>query len=91
MVPGGGVEPPRPFGQQILSLPRLPISSPRQGCVRRGSNPHAEAGDFKSPVSTEFHHARKSVFTPIRSGAIACRMVGRVSCRAYLRVPVFCM
>ena len=26
MVPGAGIEPARPFGQQILSLLRLPIS-----------------------------------------------------------------
>jgi hypothetical protein len=28
MVPGGGLEPPRPYGQRILSPLRLPIPPP---------------------------------------------------------------
>ena len=30
MVPRGGLEPPRGYPHQILSLARLPVSSPRQ-------------------------------------------------------------
>ena len=35
MVPREGLEPPRPKGQQILSLPRLPI--PPQGLALTGA------------------------------------------------------
>jgi hypothetical protein len=31
LVPGGGIEPPRPFRHRILSPARLPVPSPRQG------------------------------------------------------------
>ena len=47
----------------------------------------------KQPILSQpclpFHHARKNVFNPIREDAIACRMLGRVSSDAYLRLPVF--
>ena len=31
MVPGGGIEPPLPFGNRILNPARLPVPPPRQG------------------------------------------------------------
>jgi hypothetical protein len=31
MVPGGGIEPPHPFGYQILNLARLPVPPSRHG------------------------------------------------------------
>ena len=38
-VPRRGIEPPRAFARQILSLVRLPITPPRQVVARRGLEP----------------------------------------------------
>ena len=57
MVPGGGLEPPRPCGLRILSPLRLPISpsGPDDGCLFHGKSKRGPADALRKLCSQSEH------------------------------------
>ena len=63
IMPGVGFEPTRPFGQRILSPPRLPFRHPGRGQTWPSSRSVASAGTVDQPDGLASAWIQRSVVT----------------------------
>ena len=60
IMPAAGIEPARPFGQQILSLPRLPVPTRRRSAAPRRSIPQIHVHQRNSGPQAQSSIAQKA-------------------------------